>query len=135
MTVIDSSVWVSRLMTIEVHHAVSAGWISRLVAGGSAIELPVSVLAEVSGAVARRTGSRETARSALEGIMRLPNIILFDIDEQLAKLAADIASRVRMKGMDSIFAALAISLSVPLFTWDREQFQRGRSLVDVRNPD
>ncbi|MBK7919403.1 MAG: hypothetical protein IPJ94_24720 [Chloroflexi bacterium] len=47
MIVTDASVWVSHLITQEVHHAVSRRWLTAVVHSRSIIAAPALLLAEV----------------------------------------------------------------------------------------
>ena len=65
MIVTDASVWVSHLITQEVHHAVSRRWLTAVVHSRSIIAAPALLLAEVGGAVARRTGDAALGHQAI----------------------------------------------------------------------
>ena len=92
------------------------------------------VLAEVAGAVARRTGLSELGTRAVTLVRHLPDARLVPVDAELAQLGARVAAQLRLRGADALYVALARRLGAPLVTWDQEQLERGRQLVTVLNP-
>jgi len=68
--VVDASVWVSRLVPQDVHHFASRRYLEERAAAGDPLVAPALLLAEVAGAIARRTGAPELGRRALEGLLR-----------------------------------------------------------------
>ena len=134
MYVVDASVWVSWFVPADAHHDPSRRWMSAQVAQGEPVAAPLLVLAEVAGAVARRTGLSELGAQAVSLMQHLPNARLVAIDEELAQLGARIAAELRLRGADALYLALARRLGIPLVTWDQEQRERGRPLVAVLNP-
>ncbi|MCX8068333.1 MAG: PIN domain-containing protein [Anaerolineae bacterium] len=101
MRVVDASVWVSRLVPQDIHYGASRRWLEARVAAGDLLVAPVLLLAEVAGAIARRTGAPELGHRAVEGSLRVPNLRLVSLDRRLgremARLAADLRLRVRMR--------------------------------------
>ena len=135
MYVVDASVWVSSLLSADVHHEPSSQWLQDLVDIGRPIVAPTVVLAEVAGAVARQTGlPRLGVRSAslLQGV---PSARFVPVDAELGQLAAQTAAELRLRGVDAIYVALAKRLGIPLVTWDQEQRERGRAVVAVLTPE
>jgi len=132
--VVDASVWVSRFLPADVRHDPSYRWLGGQVARGEPIVAPLLVLAEVAGAVARRTGLSELGVHAVSLMQHLPNARLVAVDTELAQLGAQLAAELRLRGADALYVALARRLDIPLVTWDQEQRERGRPLVAVLNP-
>jgi len=54
--VLDASVWMSALFTAEIHHRQSQDWLAGATTGSEQLLVPALFLAEISEAVARRTG-------------------------------------------------------------------------------
>ena len=133
--VVDASVVVSRLVLHDVHHEASRRWLARHVDGGGLVIAPVLLLPEVAGAVARRTGEPRLARRAVETVLRLPGLRLIPVDEALARSAARLAGRLRLRGADAVYVAAAAGLVLPLVTWDTEQRERAGRLVEVLVPE
>lgn len=131
---VDASVWVSRFLPADVHHDPSYRWLGQQVVLGEPVAAPLLVLAEVAGAVARRTGLSELGARAVSQMERLPNARLVAVDTELAQLGAQLAAELRLRGADALYVALARRLNIPLVTWDQEQRERGRPLAAVLNP-
>jgi len=132
--VVDASVMVSSVLPSDVHHGTSRGWLSRHVDGGGLVLAPTLLLAEVAGALARRTGAPRLGRQAIDALLRLPTLRLIALDEPFAREAADFAARLHLRGGDAVYIAVAAVLGVPLVTWDAEQRLRAARVVDVVAP-
>lgn len=132
--VVDASVVASRLVPHDVHHETTRRWLTRHVEGGGLLVVPALLLPEVAGAVARRTGDPRLARRAVDAVLRVPGLRLVPVDEVLARMAAGLAGRLRVRGADAVYVALAAALRLPLVTWDVEQCDRAARLVPVLTP-
>jgi predicted nucleic acid-binding protein len=132
--VVDASVIVSRLVPHDTNHEASRHWLTRHIAAGGLVIVPALLLPEVAGAVARRTGRPRLARRAVDAVLRLPELRLVPVDDVLAHTAAGLAGRLRLRGADAIYVAVAAGLSLPLVTWDSEQRERAGRLVEVLTP-
>lgn len=134
MTVVDASVWVSRLVPQDVNHAGSRDWLDSYANNGGLLVAPVLLLAEVAGAVSRRTGDQLLARRVVQQLLRVPGLRLVAVDRRLGEAAARVAADRSLRGADAVYIATARRLSVSLVTWDREQRERAGGLVVVRTP-
>ena len=134
MYVVDASVWVSYFMQEEETHSASRDWVSQQVDTGTPILGPSHVLAEISGAVSRRTGREELGRVSSTVISRLPDFQLIPIDRELADVSASVAAGMKLRGADAIYVALALLVNSPLVTWDKEQIDRGAPIVETLSP-
>lgn len=132
--VVDASVIVSRLVPHDVHHEASRKWLTQHIVDGGLLIAPTLLLVEVAGAVARRTGRPRLARQAVAAISRLPGLRLIAVDEVLARAAARVAGRFRVRGADAIYIAAAEALRLPLATWDLEQRERAARVVEIWVP-
>lgn len=135
MRVVDASVWVSRLVPHDVHHGISRRWLEVRAAAGDLLVAPVLLLAEVAGAVARRTGVPELGHRAVEGLLRMPNLRLVPLDRRLGREMARLAADLRMRGADAAYVAIAAHLGLPLVTWDQEQALRAAPRIPVLTPE
>ncbi|OGL05900.1 MAG: hypothetical protein A3H48_00710 [Candidatus Rokubacteria bacterium RIFCSPLOWO2_02_FULL_71_18] len=122
-------------MAHDVRHEASRRWLTRHVAGGGLVIAPTLLLPEVAGAVARRTAEPRLARRAVDAVLRLPALRLVPVDDVLARMAAKLAARLRVRGADAVYIAVAATLQLPLVTWDVEQRDRAARLVEVFVPD
>ena len=134
MFVVDASVWLSRFVSTDTHHRLSRSWVGVQLEQGNLLVSPALLLAEVAGAVARRTGLVEVAARTTDLIQRLPQTRLVPVDANLGLSSARLAAELRLKGADAVYVALAQRLNVPLVTWDREQLERGQHAVATLMP-
>ena len=135
MYVVDASVWASYYIPDDIFYPISREWIRRQVEVLEVITAPAILLAEVGGAVSRRTGDSQQAFEALALMQRLPNFQVLEVDASLARFSADLAVDLRLRGADALYVALAQRLDIPLITWDREQLQRGIAAVTALTPE
>lgn len=134
MYVLDASVWVSRFLISDVHHEASHGCLARLIDRGQALVSPALLLPEIAGALSRQSGRPALARRAVSLLQRLPGMRLVPVRAELAQQAALLAGELRLRGADAVYVSLAKRLGIPLVTWDREQQQRGATVITVESP-
>jgi predicted nucleic acid-binding protein len=103
-------------------------------ADGGTFALPLLILAEVAGALTRRTGQARLGDRAVATILANPAITLVAVDRQLATLAAQHASSFPLRGSDAVYTAVAEHLGIPLITWDNEQLNRAGGRIQVLQP-
>jgi predicted nucleic acid-binding protein len=132
--VVDASVIVSGLVRHDANHHASARWLEAHLAADGLVVAPTLLLAEVAGAIARRTSAPQAARHAVGSLVRLPGLRLVAIDERLGNAAAAIAARLRLRGADALYIATAEMLRLPLVTFDMEQRERGAGVIDLIVP-
>ena len=132
--VVDASVWVSALVPEDEHHLPSRQWLRQHVEAGGLLAGPTMLLAEVAGAIARRTGVPDLGIEAAETILHTPGLRLVTLDLVGGHAAARSAARFRLRGADAIYAEVARALGVPVITWDREIHDRASGLVTVLTP-
>jgi len=118
--VVDASVWVSALVPSDVHHAASRRWLEARLREGTPPVAPVVLLAEVDGAIARRTGDTRLGRQAIDMLLAFPTLRLTPIGDNLGGEAALLAARLRLRGVDAVYVATAVLVGAPLVTWDVE---------------
>ena len=131
LVVLDASLWVARLVPQDAFHEAVKTWMNAQRADGVQFVSPGLLLAEVAGAVSRRTGDRELAQHVLETLSNLPNLRLVEMDRSLVLRAADLAARLGLRGADSFYVAIASGLSLPLVTLDEDQRERAAADVTV----
>jgi predicted nucleic acid-binding protein len=134
VVVVDASVWVSRLVPSDAHHARCQAWLRTHTGSGSLLVAPALVLAEVAGAISRRTSQPALAHSALELLQKLPNFRALTLDAPMARLAAQLAADHSLRGADAAYVAAAARLNLPLLTLDEEQSQRAQAVVTTLTP-
>ena len=132
--VVDASVWVSRLVEGDVHHARCREWLDNQEVCGGLLVAPALMLAEVAGAISRRTRRPGLARQAVRGLQAIPQLRLVSVDPALADLAAALAGEHALRGADALYVATASQLRLPLVTLDDEQLSRAKSIVTTSSP-
>lgn len=132
--VVDTSVWVSRLVEGDVNHARCRVWLDNQATSGGLLIAPVLMLAEVAGAISRRTNRPGLAHQAIGGLRAIPQVRLVSVDPALADLAAGLAADHALRGTDAVYVATASQLGVPLITLDDEQLKRAKSIVMTSSP-
>jgi len=134
IAVVDASIWVSRLVSADVHHPVSETWLETFVGGGGQCVAPVLLLAEVAGAISRRTTEARLGQAALKLLLRMPALRIVNVERRLGTSAAQLAADLGLRGADAVYVALARQLKVPLITWDQEQLDRTGSIIAAHQP-
>jgi predicted nucleic acid-binding protein len=135
MGVVDASVWVSRLVPQDKHHAASRLWLETFLAQEGRVAAPALLLPEIAGAISRRTGKPKLAHVAVGQLQRLTALRLVRLDRRLAESAARLAGDLSLRGADAVYVAIAHQLKIPLLTWDEEQHTRASPLIVVATPE
>jgi len=133
--VVDASVWVSAFLPADAHHGTVLTFLRRIVERGEDVVLPNLALAEIGGAIARRTGDAALAADALALLRRQPLLTIHALDDSLGEAAARLAIDARLRGADAVYVALAARLDATLVTLDREMMQRGASAARLVMPE
>ncbi len=134
LSVVDASVWVSALVSSDVHHAASRAWLEREDEAAGVLVAPALLLPEVASAVSRATRSPLLGRRAIRSLLAVPALRVVPLDGALAELAARLAADHGLRGADAVYVAVAKQLSLPLVTWDREQARRAARVVHAGAP-
>jgi predicted nucleic acid-binding protein len=128
--VIDASIWVARLVAEDVFYEPVKTWMSARLADNDQFLAPSLLLAEIGGAISRRT-MPSLALKAIEQIQNLPGLQLVEMEDSLLQEAAHLAAQLGLRGADSIYVALAARLDLPLMTLDVDQRERAAKRIKV----
>src|SRR5712691_948952 len=101
--VVDASVWVAALVPGDVHHTACRDWLAAELTAGTTLVIPAHALAEVAGAVARRTGRPADGQQAVATILAVPELQIVPINDALARAAAQLAADYLLRGADAIY--------------------------------
>ncbi|MCB0215073.1 MAG: type II toxin-antitoxin system VapC family toxin [Caldilineae bacterium] len=134
MIVVDASVWVAWLTASDAHHAQSRAWLATWLDRSRTLTTPELAIVEVAGAIARRSGRPELGRRAAAAVMACPSLDVYRMEAHDVRLATTLAADRRLRGADAIYVALAQALDLPLVTWDAEQIENSRGLVEAHRP-
>jgi predicted nucleic acid-binding protein len=130
--VVDAGVWVARLVPQDAFHAAVRTWMESRRGEETEFLAPALLLAEVAGAVARRTGDAALARQAVEHLERLPGLRLVEMDHALLDEAAHLAAELGLRGADSTYVSVASRLNIPLATLDADQCERAAKRIPIQ---
>lgn len=133
--IVDANVWISGLVREDSHHLVSRRWIEHQIGRQEPLVIPTIALAEIGGAISRRTGDALRAQQTVDQVMRSPGLSVVPVDLALGQTAGRTAIRYRLRGADAVYVAVAQALELPLVTWDRELTERARDFVSIVQPD
>jgi len=132
--VLDASVWVARLVPQDAFHQTIKNWMAGERTVGSQFISPSLLLAEVAGAISRRT-TAALGRKALKSLEAMPGLRIIAMQDVLLHEAAALAADLGLRGADSVYVAVARHLDVPLLTFDAEQRERGKKAVTIHEID
>jgi predicted nucleic acid-binding protein len=98
------------------------------------IVAPVVLLAEVAGAISRRTGRPRLANHAVDALLALPGLRLVALDSRLGTAASRLAAELGLRGTDALYVAVAHHLRLALVSWHDERRERARRVVEAHVP-
>lgn len=134
MLTVDANVFVSAASATESQHQVSRAFLGRVSVLSISSYCPTILLPEVAAGIVRPTGRIGFATRTVAGIQRSPNLVLVELNELRAGLAADVAITYRLRGADAVYVAVAQEYGTTLITWDQELLTRGAAAVTVMTP-
>ena len=133
--IVDASVWVASVLDKDAHHHVSLAFMHRFVKEQQVATVPLLVWAEIAGAVARRTGDADRGMKVAELIAAKIWVKGVPLDASLAHESMRLAARLRLRGADAVYVALAVAYREPLLTLDAETLERARGLAEAFTPE
>ena len=133
--IVDASVWVANVLEVDTHHEISLAFMHRFVKERQTATLPLLVWAEIAGAVARRTGDTDRGLKVATMISAQTWVRGVPLDAALANESMRLAAKLRLRGADAIYVALAATYREPLITLDSEMLERARAVAEVFTPE
>lgn len=131
---IDSSIFVSAARPSEMSHGDSTAFLGWVRSQRPRVFLPTLVIVEVAAALSRTGSAPALAHQYALAIGQLPNTVVVGLDESLARQAAALGAKQKLRGADAVFLASAALFAAELVTLDREQLKRGSAVVQTRTP-
>lgn len=131
---VDASVFVNAFSPTEAGSDTSVALIDRLRQKGVTLIVPTLLLPEIAAAIARKQGQADLALLLTDQVRKLPNLTLVPLDETLADSASEVAAHHRLRGSDSVYAAVALRFGSLLVTLDNEQGERLKDVLSVYFP-
>jgi predicted nucleic acid-binding protein len=129
---VDANVWVAALDEDDAMHAPSVLFLYTVSDRGIPLLGPALLLVETAAAVARRRDGAAAALSAAATLRRVTAIRLLAHDADLEAGALELAARLRLRGADSYYVAVAARERAPLITWDAELIDRAGGRTPVQ---
>ena len=133
--IVDASVWVASVLEEDAHHEVSLAFMHRFVKERQIATVPLLAWAEIAGAVARRTGDTDRGMKVAGFITAKPWVKGVPLETSLAGESMRLAARLRLRGADAVYVALAAISREPLLTLDNEMLERARDVVEALTPE
>lgn len=134
MAIIDSSIYVASINQHEEFHERSLEWFHQAIAAKLPLLAPAILLAEVAAAIGRGQDDVVLAHRAVSLLRNSRLIHLHPVSIALAESAGRIAGERQIRGCDAVYVALALQLSQPLVTLDRQQARRSSGMIQVIEP-
>jgi predicted nucleic acid-binding protein len=134
LVTIDSSVFVSAARPSEVGFQESRAFLQWVRRARPRLFLPTLLVAETAAALSRTGSKADIAQHYALGIGQLPNTVLVALDEGLARQAAVLGARHKLRGADAVYIATASLFAAELVTLDKEQLERGARIVQTLRP-
>lgn len=127
--VVDSSVIAASFIREDEHYRQGREYIEALERGDYVFHLPMLVVVEVSSAIRRRVRRWAPAYNRWQNQLAQwehdGRVILHPMDRGRMENSVIAARDRRLSGADSVVAALAEELNMPLRTFDAELLERG----------
>ncbi len=125
------SVIVAALRKQEEKHSECRSLLERVKDGEFVVSEPYTVLIEVVAAIRRRTGSRDLAHRVKNDLQNIEAMRFLELTPTRARLAAEIAEEIGVKGMDAIVIQVAKEFNVPPVSLDAEMMGKAKPLVKI----
>lgn len=127
--VVDTCYIAASFLEQDSHHQQGQEYTDALERGDYIFDLPMLVVVEVMATISRRALLRRMAllltwRQNVIDWERDGRIVLYPLDRDRMERAARVAQHSRLRGGDSVIAALAEELSVSLRTFDNDILQK-----------
>jgi predicted nucleic acid-binding protein len=132
--VIDASVWLSVILSSDVHHPETRAWSDLISQLGTELAVPAHFPAEVIGVLQRTNHLDNLIDDAIETIVGRGPFTIHPVSVELGLFSAEAARVTAMRGADAVYVALAAWLDTPLITWDRQQRDRGKLFCRTMTP-
>jgi predicted nucleic acid-binding protein len=131
---VDASVFVNAFSPKEDGSDKSFEFLSQLRRDGVPLIQPTLFFPEVVASIARKRDETEAALELARELRKFPSLTLIDLDDDLAQFASEVAAKYRLRGSDSVYAAVALRFGTELVTLDKEQLERLPKVLTVKTP-
>jgi predicted nucleic acid-binding protein len=132
---VDASVWMNARSPKEKGYLESKKALMIIEEMNIPVFSPSILIVELSASMSRATGDEKAGILFSRLVSELPNIELMPITLELAKDAAVIAARLKIRGADALYCAVAADKKAVLLSRDKEQVERAKALIKVMQPE
>jgi predicted nucleic acid-binding protein len=132
---VDASVFVNACNPHEHGHAASLEALTAIQRRGDPMVVPSLLVTEIAAALARATDDPEGAVEYAQASVALPHLTLVPITPTVARQAADLAARHRLRAADAVYLVVAQRYGTTLLSRDAEQRQRGAAITPCQAPE
>jgi predicted nucleic acid-binding protein len=129
---VDANVWVAAIDERDPFHAKSVRFLETVRDRGLPLHGPAILLVETACAVARRRDDHEAGLVAAATLRDIAALRLEPHDAELESGALELGARLRLRGADSYYVAVAAGARTPLITWDGELLARAGGITPQR---
>ena len=131
---VDASVLVNAFSPEEEGSEDSMAFLTRLSEERTPLIQPTLFLPEITASIARKQDDTDAALELERDLKSFLELTLIDLDEDLADFASEVAAKHRLRGSDSVYAAVTLRFGTELSTLDREQLERLPKVLSLRKP-
>lgn len=135
MLTIDANVFVAAEIRSEPEYTTARRLIADVLGRGLQLHLPWLAVVEASVAVGRRLGSEKAATKLADAISTFPGVVLHPLDRELALLSIAVGANCRLRGADSVYAAVAKRHGTVFITCDDELRRRTAGTIEALTPE
>lgn len=132
---VDASVFVNAFNPREDGHAESLAILAAIRQHGDPIIVPALLLPEIASAVARASDDSAGAVQYADATANLPHLTIVTLTAAMARQAAELAARHRLRGADSVYVGVARRYGTTLVTRDDEQRSRAAAVILCQTPE
>ena len=132
---VDASVFVNAFNPHEEGQVASLQFLATIQERGDPIIVPTLLVTEIASAVARASNDSTGALEYAHATASLPHLMLVSLTPAMARQAAELAARYRLRGADAVYLAIARRYGTSLISRDQEQRARGSAVATCQTPE
>jgi len=134
MFCLDASVILSAARGSEINSGRSRAFLEFIRREEAKVFLPEIVIPEIASGLVRATKSGVFGDKFVTALRAIPNFSFVPVDSSISNLAVQVIQKTALRSADAIYVALALDYGLTLVTLDKEQLNKGKKLIAVREP-
>jgi predicted nucleic acid-binding protein len=132
--VVDASVWVAFFHDLDKFRKESVEWLTRAISGSVRLVEPSLVLPEIGGSLKRLAKSEQLAKRSVDFVVHMPLMTIVPLGIDRARISAELAAELGVKGADAVYITLAMSEGLELVSWDESQLRSASARIAAHRP-